>query len=123
LSRIAQVLPLLLLGFDYTLLGVYLPFLTFHTFHALLLHANVSWGFGPLRRVVASPVFHRWHHTSEAEGLDKNFAGLLPIWDLLFGTFHMPRGRQPALFGIRAESVPTGLLAQLAYPFRGRRAA
>ena len=29
----------------------------------------LRWGY-----VLASPVFHRWHHTSEAEGLDQNFA-------------------------------------------------
>jgi len=45
---------------------------------------------GPLRAVLASPRFHRWHHTSAKEGRDKNFAGLLPLWDILFGTYYMP---------------------------------
>jgi sterol desaturase/sphingolipid hydroxylase (fatty acid hydroxylase superfamily) len=39
--------------------------------------------------VIASPR-HRWHHTGEAEARDKNFAGLLPLWDILFGTYYMP---------------------------------
>jgi sterol desaturase/sphingolipid hydroxylase (fatty acid hydroxylase superfamily) len=96
-------------------LVVLAPFLTFH---AIFLHANVPWGFGPLRYFVSSPAFHRWHHTTQAEGLDKNFAGLFPFIDLAFGTFYMPRDRQPAAFGIQGNPVARGLFAQLAYPFR-----
>jgi hypothetical protein len=58
------------------------------------------------------------HHTTEEEGLDKNFAGLFPFIDLAFGTFYMPPGRQPQRFGITNDDVPSGLVAQLAYPFR-----
>jgi sterol desaturase/sphingolipid hydroxylase (fatty acid hydroxylase superfamily) len=68
--------------------------------------------------VIASPVFHRWHHTAEDEGLDKNFAGLFPAFDALFGTLYLPAGRQPRDFGVRGEAVPETLLGQLAYPFR-----
>ena len=114
-GKLVQGLPLFLLGFDYTLLAVYTPFLTLY---AIFVHANVSWTFGPLRYVVASPVFHRWHHTCEREGLDKNFAGLLPVWDLLFGTFYMPPGRRPERFGVEGAPVPEGLWSQLVYPFR-----
>jgi sterol desaturase/sphingolipid hydroxylase (fatty acid hydroxylase superfamily) len=115
LSRLAAVVPILLLGFPPTILAGYVPFLTFY---AILLHANLRWTFGPFRYVLASPGFHRWHHTSEEEGLDKNFAGLFPFIDLLFGTFYMPEGRQPERFGLTHEDVPDGLLGQLAYPFR-----
>ncbi len=114
-SRLVSALPILLLGFSPLVLAGYVPFLTFY---AILIHANVSWTFGPLRYVLASPGFHRWHHTSQEEGLDKNFAGLFPFIDLLFGTFYMPEGRRPERFGVLNEDVPEGLLGQLAYPFR-----
>ena len=114
-SRAVAVLPIALAGFPLTILAGYVPFLTFY---AILLHANLPWTFGPLRYALASPAFHRWHHTSEEEGMDKNFAGLFPWVDLLFGTFYMPKGRQPAEFGIRGERVPETLWGQLAYPFR-----
>jgi len=119
-SRLVAALPVLLLGFSPLVLAGYVPFLSFY---AILLHANVDWTFGRLRYVLASPVFHRWHHTSEREGLDKNFAGLFPFWDLLFGTFYMPEGRRPERFGLAGERVPEGLLGQLAYPFRRRAPA
>jgi len=117
-SRVVQVLPLYWMGFNGAVLAAFVPFLTLY---ALLLHANVDWTYGPCRYLVASPAFHRWHHTSEEEGLDKNFAGLFPFIDLAFGTFYMPDGRQPQRFGILNDDVPDGLLGQLAYPFRAKR--
>jgi len=117
-ARVVQVLPLYWMGFDGRALAAFVPFLTFY---ALLLHANVGWSYGPLRFVVASPVFHRWHHTSEEEGRDKNFAGLFPFIDLAFGTFYMPAGRQPERFGVSGPPLPATLWGQLSYPFRPTR--
>ena len=90
-------------------------------FSGALTHANLNWTFGPLRYVAASPVFHRWHHSADPACQARNFAPMLPVWDLLFGTFHMPRGRLPDAFG--AEGVPEGLLGQLAHPFAALGAA
>lgn len=119
-ARVIQAVPFVLLGFSPTVLAAYIPFLTFYS---IVIHANVSWTLGPFRYVVASPAFHRWHHTKEDEGLNKNFAGLLPIYDILFGTIYMPRDRQPMEFGIRSNSVPENFWGQLVYPFRRRRVA
>lgn len=115
LTRSLQAVFLLALGFPLVGLALYVPFLSLF---AVLLHANVSWSFGPLRYLIASPAFHRWHHTAEDEGLDKNFAGLFPVYDLIFGTFHMPVGRMPQHFGIKGQQVPDGFLAQMLWPFK-----
>jgi sterol desaturase/sphingolipid hydroxylase (fatty acid hydroxylase superfamily) len=114
LMRAAQVVPLFALGFRGEVLAGVAPLFTLY---ALGLHANVPWSFGPLRYVLASPAFHRWHHTSEERGLDRNFANLFPVWDLVFGTFHLPVGEQPSAFGV-GDAVPSGFLGQLAWPFR-----
>jgi sterol desaturase/sphingolipid hydroxylase (fatty acid hydroxylase superfamily) len=116
-ARVVQVVPLYFLGFGGTVLAAFVPFLTLY---AILLHANVRWTFGPLRYVIASPVFHRWHHTSEDDGLDTNVAGRFPFIDLAFGTFYMPADRLPSPFGLVRDDVPDGLVRQLAYPFRRR---
>ena len=116
--RILQTIPFFLIGFSPKVMVAYLPFLTFY---AVLLHANVRLSLGPLRYVIASPTFHRWHHTCEQEGLDKNFAGLFAFLDLLFGTFYMPPGRQPERFGLAGQQIPKTVLGQLAYPFRRAR--
>ena len=118
-SRIFQAVPFVLLGFSPSVVASYLPFLTFY---AIFIHANVSWTFGPLRYVIATPLFHRWHHTKEDEALDKNFAGLLPLWDILFGTFYMPAGKVPTEFGVHDDSVPESFFGQMMHPFRARRA-
>ncbi len=110
--------PLLLLGFSVGTLGAYLPFLTLY---AIMLHANVGWSFGPLRYVIASPTYHRWHHSAEPEAIDKNFAGLFPFWDRLFGTLYMPKDRRPTRFGVVGEAPPAAFLPQLVYPFRSQR--
>jgi len=89
-------------------------------FSGAITHANLNWTFGPLGYVVASPVFHRWHHSTEPNCQASNFAPMFPVWDLAFGTFHMPAGKRPEAFG--ADGVPEGLFGQLLHPFapRGR---
>jgi len=118
LTRLAQAVPIVLVGFDPTLVAAYVPIFLFY---GILVHANVPWTFGPLRHVLASPCFHRWHHAAEEDGLNRNFAGMFPFIDLAFGTFHMPRDRQPEHFGIPGGDVPNGLWSQILYPFRRRR--
>ncbi len=85
--------------------------------YAIMLHANLNWDYGPFRYAIASPAFHRWHHTKAEEGLNRNFSGGLPLWDLLFGTFYMPRGCQPVAFGID-DPIPEGFIGQMLAPFR-----
>jgi sterol desaturase/sphingolipid hydroxylase (fatty acid hydroxylase superfamily) len=62
--------------------------------HSAFVHANLDWTFGPFKYVIATPVFHRWHHTAERGG-EKNFAATFPVLDLIFGTFYMPAGEKP----------------------------
>jgi sterol desaturase/sphingolipid hydroxylase (fatty acid hydroxylase superfamily) len=119
LSRWIQASALVVVGFSPIAVAAYVPFLTFY---AIFIHANVAWGLGRIGWLVASPKFHRWHHTSEDEGLDRNFAGLFPFFDILFGTYYMPKDRLPERFGLANEAVPEGFFRQMLYPFRSRAA-
>jgi sterol desaturase/sphingolipid hydroxylase (fatty acid hydroxylase superfamily)/Tfp pilus assembly protein PilF len=109
----------LLLGFPVAALVVLAPF---NVLYSALVHSNLNWTFGPLRYVLASPVFHRWHHTAAEAGRDRNFASTFPFLDLLFGTYFMPPGRVPEQFGNGEADYPTAFWAQLLRPF-ARRAA
>jgi sterol desaturase/sphingolipid hydroxylase (fatty acid hydroxylase superfamily) len=80
------------------------------------IHANVRWRFGPLEWLIATPAFHHWHHANDgAAALNKNYAPLWPWMDRLFGTFHLPRDRQPLAYGT-GDAVAPGMAAQLADP-------
>lgn len=119
ISKLAAALVLLGLGFNPKIVGGFIPILSFY---AILQHANVSWGFGWLGQIIASPRFHRWHHTSQKEGLDKNFAGFFPWIDRIFGTYYMPKDRLPEKFGLYGEKIPGGFWGQMMYPFRRKTA-
>jgi len=89
--------------------------------NAWLVHANVRVAYGPLKWLVVSPEFHHWHHGAEREAYDKNFASVVAVWDVIFGTAYLPPGRWPAEFGVR-EEVPRTWLRRFFYPFRRRQA-
>ena len=47
----------------------------------------------PIEFIFNTPSHHRVHHGSDLDYLDKNHAGVLIIWDRLFGTFEPERAR------------------------------
>jgi hypothetical protein len=42
----------------------------------------------------------RVHHASNTEHLDRNYGGVLIIWDRLFGTFAGERAQTPIRYGL-----------------------
>jgi sterol desaturase/sphingolipid hydroxylase (fatty acid hydroxylase superfamily) len=86
--------------------------------HSAFVHANLNWTLGPLRYVIAGPVFHRWHHTTAERGGEKNFASTFPVLDVVFGTFYMPKEALPDSYGVADQAFPPGFGAQMIYPFK-----
>jgi sterol desaturase/sphingolipid hydroxylase (fatty acid hydroxylase superfamily) len=115
IAKVSQASPVLLLGLSPLSVEIYVPILSAYV---AMIHANIRWTYGPFRYFLASPAFHRWHHTREKEGHGKNFAGLFPIFDVIFGTFYMPKGKQPRNFGLEGEVIPDSFVLQMLYPFR-----
>jgi sterol desaturase/sphingolipid hydroxylase (fatty acid hydroxylase superfamily) len=114
LTRGLTYVPIFVLGFSRPALLVYV-FLV--AAQATFIHANVRWEFRSLRRFVATPAFHHWHHSSEQEALDKNFAVHTPLWDIVFGTYYLPN-HWPVRYGLNKERhLPVGWMRQLLYPF------
>jgi sterol desaturase/sphingolipid hydroxylase (fatty acid hydroxylase superfamily) len=101
----------LLAGFSPTIFLIMAPF---DTLSSGFVHANLNWTLGPLKYVIASPVFHRWHHDKNALG--KNFAATLSVYDWMFGTFYMPEGQLPANYGLIEDDMPQSFGAQVLYP-------
>jgi sterol desaturase/sphingolipid hydroxylase (fatty acid hydroxylase superfamily) len=110
-----SLVPVFALGFSDAAIVV---FAMLYQWQSILIHSNVSIGFGPLRWVIASPGFHHWHHSKEVAARDKNFAGQLSLLDVLFGTAHMPHGQVPSQYGID-DPLPSTYVRQLLHPFKG----
>jgi sterol desaturase/sphingolipid hydroxylase (fatty acid hydroxylase superfamily) len=92
-------LPMILLGFDpMVVLTVVALNLAFQFF----VHTQVVNKLGWLEKVFNTPSHHRVHHSTNKAYLDRNFAGVLIIWDKLFGTFveEDAEKHQPCKFGI-----------------------
>lgn len=113
-NRLLGFIPIFVLGFSPAALYAYVLFVSFH---AVYIHANVNHRWPYLRWIVATPEFHHWHHTSDEEGIDKNFAVFLSFIDVLFGTAHMP-DYWPKHYGTTKFQPPETYLGQLAYPFK-----
>ncbi len=115
LGSVAADVVLLIAGISPNVLVFLGPFTIAHS---AFVHANLKWTLGPFRYVLASPVFHRWHHTTANRGGERNFASTFPIIDVLFGTFHMPENVLPDAYGIADAPLPPTFGAQMLYPFR-----
>jgi len=83
--------------------------------HSYLKHSNVNLRFGALKWLLASPTYHHWHHANEEHAFDKNYAGQLPIFDIIFGTAIMKEEHGPKRYGTDT-SVPDTFLGQLFLP-------
>ena len=117
--RSTTVIPMYVLGFSPAAMNGYI-FLVY--LYSTFVHANLGWRFPWIENFLVTPRFHHWHHGLEAEAVDKNFAIHFPLFDRLFGTFHMPPGRWPQNYGV-PEQVPSGYWAQFLYPFRRKAGA
>jgi sterol desaturase/sphingolipid hydroxylase (fatty acid hydroxylase superfamily) len=87
-------------------------------FHQLVIHSDSGWSFGPLDKLFVSPSFHEVHHSSLEPHLDKNYGGVLSVWDHLFGT-HAPRGDQELVYGLVGERLPEAWFKQQLVPIIG----
>jgi sterol desaturase/sphingolipid hydroxylase (fatty acid hydroxylase superfamily) len=58
-------------------------------FYHSAIRVRVSW----LDHMLVTPQVHRIHHSVDAEHHNRNFADALPVFDIVFGTYHRP-GRE-----------------------------
>lgn len=87
----------------------------------LLTHCNVEMRLGFLNYLFNTPGLHRWHHSMVPEEGNRNYGENLMLFDQMFGTFFNPDRRPPREIGIKGP-MPATLGAQIAHPFRARRA-
>jgi len=76
--------PLMLIGFAPWMFGVMHGFNLIYQFW---IHTRFINRLGPLEYILNTPSHHRVHHGVNNPYLDKNYAGVLIIWDRMFGSF------------------------------------
>lgn len=65
------------------------------------IHTEQIGSLGRFDRWFASPSNHRVHHAVNERYLDKNYGGILMLWDHLFGTFEPEDPKAPCVYGTR----------------------
>jgi sterol desaturase/sphingolipid hydroxylase (fatty acid hydroxylase superfamily) len=91
----AFYVPLALAGFPP---GMFLVMTTLNTLYQFFIHTRLVGRLGPLEWVLNTPSHHRVHHGVNPRYIDRNYAGVLIIWDRLFGTFE-PEAKEP-IYGL-----------------------
>lgn len=90
-------LPLVWLGFHpalvFGLLGLSLAY-------QFWLHTRLIPPLGFLEGILNTPSAHRVHHASNDIYLDRNYGGILIIFDRLFGTYQVELNEVPLVFGL-----------------------
>lgn len=118
IEMIAGVAPLLVIGLPVEVAEV-LAFAT--AIQLLLQHSNADYAVGPLRRVLALNVGHRFHHQKWPGVGDVNFGLFTHFGDYLLGSYRGDASRRFTSedLGIGARpDYPVDYVAQLAEPFR-----
>lgn len=89
--------PLVLIGFP---LQAVLVTVTLNLLYQFWLHTELVPRLGPLEWIFNTPAHHRVHHASNPEYIDRNFGGVLIVFDRLFGTFADERTGVPIRYGL-----------------------
>lgn len=64
------------------------------------LHTQLVPKLGPVEWIFNTPSHHRVHHGANEPYRDRNFGGVLIIWDRLFGTFQAEDEKIPVRYGL-----------------------
>ncbi len=95
-----------------------IPVMAFVLFtHNLYVHMDLDWDHGPFKYLLASPRFHRWHHADTPEAYGKNLANLMPVYDVIFGTYYQPGPCREKMGALASGLEDKNPIAMWFYPF------
>jgi sterol desaturase/sphingolipid hydroxylase (fatty acid hydroxylase superfamily) len=117
-TRVCVLAPLYVLGFSEAVMNAYILVVGFQ---AVFNHANVHLPWGPLKYLIVTPDFHHWHHASDDEAIDKNYAAHYAFIDYLFGTAVKSTRQFPEKYGVVGDYMPDGFVRQQLFPFRRQK--
>jgi sterol desaturase/sphingolipid hydroxylase (fatty acid hydroxylase superfamily) len=86
-------------------------------------HLDLRLSFGRWQPILSSPLYHRIHHAADPRYMNRNFAAVFPLFDLLFGTYHRPQPGEYPSTGLVGGEQPKGGIDAAFWPLvRHRRA-
>jgi sterol desaturase/sphingolipid hydroxylase (fatty acid hydroxylase superfamily) len=115
-TRVCVLAPLYVLGFSEAVMNAYILVVGFQ---AVFNHANVHISWGPLKYLIVTPDFHHWHHASDDEAIDRNYAAHYAFLDYLLGTAVKSKNKFPEKYGVVGDYMPDGFIRQQLFPFNG----
>lgn len=114
LQFILEAAPFLLLGVpEHVIVLCYLFYATIGFFQ----HSNINIKLGFLNYIFSGPELHRWHHSLKISESNNNYGTNLIIWDLIFGTWYLPKNRDVETLGLLNKNYPMSFIKQLKAPF------
>lgn len=114
LQFLFDALPFILLGISQEVLALYF---VFYAINGFFQHCNINLRLGMLNYVISGPELHRWHHSINYREADKNYGNNLIVWDLLFGTYYLPKDRLVGDLGLLNRNYPKSFVSQMKTPF------
>jgi sterol desaturase/sphingolipid hydroxylase (fatty acid hydroxylase superfamily) len=107
-------LPFLLMAVDPTVLALYY---IAYAANGFFQHCNIDVRYGVLNYIVGSAETHRWHHSRIPRESNANYGNTVIVWDLLFGTWFLPRERSVDELGLQDPTYPKSFWALMGAPF------
>jgi sterol desaturase/sphingolipid hydroxylase (fatty acid hydroxylase superfamily) len=90
-------LPLCWLGFHPIAVAIGMALNLFYQFW---IHTELIPKLGPLEWILNTPSHHRVHHASNSAYIDRNYGGVLILFDRLFGTLVVEQSSDPPVYGL-----------------------
>ena len=108
-------LPFLLMGVHEQVLALYY---IAYAANGFFQHCNIHLHYGVLNYVVGSAESHRWHHSRVPRESNANYGNTVIIWDLVFGTWFLPKDREIQDLGLQDRAYPRSFLGMMRAPFK-----
>ena len=112
-----DTVPFLLLGVAPEVIAGYF---LLYAVNGFFQHSNVRLRYGWLNYLIGSAETHRWHHARDPRTASCNFSNTTIVWDVIFGTWYLPKDKPAAEIGITDKTYPKAFSAQMIAPFRVR---
>lgn len=114
LQFLCDALPFILLGVSEEVMTLYF---VVYSIKGFFQHSNVDTKLGWFNYIISGPELHRWHHSKTIKESNSNYGNNVIVWDILFGTFFLPKDRSVGDLGLFNRNYPSDFVAQMKTPF------